>query len=63
MEMQPVRAEIKALPIGASTTIAASRIKEGVLRNYASVLSFEIDGKFSVKKDRATRSFIVTREQ
>lgn len=62
IDTQSVRGEIKALPIGGSTTIAASRIKEGVVRNYASVLSFEMSGKFSVKRDNKTRSFIVTRE-
>lgn len=62
MEMQPVRAEIRALPVGASTTISTSRIKEGALRTYASILSFEMEAKFSVHRDHETRSFIVTRE-
>lgn len=62
MEKQTVRGEIKALPVGASKAFSFDRMKEGVIRNYANILSIELNGKFSVHRDHETRSFIVTRQ-
>lgn len=62
MENQSVRGEIRALPVGASAYISADRVREGVVRNYANTLGFEMQAKFSVHRDHETRSFIVTRE-